>query len=201
MEEAARESRLHRPPPLLQDHPAPHQVRPLCRRHHRLHLGLHRPRRGAHLRLRPRHLGADFLRPEGHRRQPVPLRAGRRDAVQLRRLLRHGQGPVWPRQLRHDGQGHQPRAARSRSRAPARGSAPPCSRGITFLAVLPHLGVVLVAFSSDWYASVLPRNFNLHNFEIALGHDLTVPAIANSLKYRQPLHPHRPRARHRAWPT
>ncbi len=55
--------------------------------------------------------------------------------------------------------------------------------GITFLAVLPHLGVVLVAFSSDWYASVLPRNFNLHNFEIALGHDLTVPAIANSLKY------------------
>jgi iron(III) transport system permease protein len=55
--------------------------------------------------------------------------------------------------------------------------------GITFLAILPHLGVVLVAFSSDWYASVLPKNFNLHNFEIALGHDLTVPAIANSLKY------------------
>src|SRR4051812_9385229 len=55
--------------------------------------------------------------------------------------------------------------------------------GITFVAVLPHLGVVLVAFSSDWYGTVLPQNFNLHNFEIALGHDLTVPAIANSLKY------------------
>lgn len=55
--------------------------------------------------------------------------------------------------------------------------------GITFVAMLPHMGVVLVAFSSDWYASVLPKNFNLHNFEIALGHDLTVPAIANSLKY------------------
>jgi len=54
---------------------------------------------------------------------------------------------------------------------------------ITFIAVLPHLGVVLVAFSSDWYATVFPQNFNLHNFEIALGHDLTVPAIANSLKY------------------
>ncbi len=54
---------------------------------------------------------------------------------------------------------------------------------VTFIAILPHLGVVLVAFSSDWYATVLPRNFNLHNFEIALGHDLTVPAIANSLKY------------------
>jgi iron(III) transport system permease protein len=55
--------------------------------------------------------------------------------------------------------------------------------GITFIAVLPHLGVVLVAFSSDWYATVLPKHFNLHNFQIALGHDLTVPAIANSLKY------------------
>jgi iron(III) transport system permease protein len=54
---------------------------------------------------------------------------------------------------------------------------------ITFIAILPHLGVVLVALSSDWYATVLPHNFNLHNFQIALGHDLTVPAIANSLKY------------------
>jgi len=55
--------------------------------------------------------------------------------------------------------------------------------GVTFVAVLPHLGVVMVAFSNDWYASVLPRNLNLDNFRIALGHDLTVPAIANSLKY------------------
>ena len=54
---------------------------------------------------------------------------------------------------------------------------------VTFIAILPHLGVVLVAFSSDWYATVLPRHFNLHNFEMAFGHDLTVPAIANSLKY------------------
>ena len=55
--------------------------------------------------------------------------------------------------------------------------------GVTFLAVLPHIGVVLVAFSSDWYASVLPKNYTLENFRIALGHDLTVPAIANSLKF------------------
>ena len=54
---------------------------------------------------------------------------------------------------------------------------------VIFVAILPHLGVVLVAFSGDWYATVLPRNFTLHNFELALGHDLTVPAIANSLKY------------------
>lgn len=54
---------------------------------------------------------------------------------------------------------------------------------VTFIAVLPHLGVVLVAFSTDWYASVVPKHYTLENFRIALGHDLTVPAIANSLKF------------------
>ncbi len=55
--------------------------------------------------------------------------------------------------------------------------------GVTFLAILPHLGVVLVAFSDDWYGTFLPHSFTLENFNIALGHDLTVPAIANSLKF------------------
>lgn len=55
--------------------------------------------------------------------------------------------------------------------------------GVIFLAVLPHLGVILVAFSSDWYGTVLPQHYTLENFDIALGHDLTVPAIANSLKF------------------
>ncbi len=55
--------------------------------------------------------------------------------------------------------------------------------GVTLVAVLPHLGVILVAFSNDWYRTVLPTDFTLENFRIALGHDLTVPAIANSLKF------------------
>jgi iron(III) transport system permease protein len=55
--------------------------------------------------------------------------------------------------------------------------------GVTFLAVLPHLGVILVAFSNDWYGTVVPQNYTLGNFELALGHDLTVPAIANSLRF------------------
>jgi iron(III) transport system permease protein len=55
--------------------------------------------------------------------------------------------------------------------------------GVTAIAILPHFGVVLVAFSKDWYNSILPAAFTLENFEIALGHDLTVPAIANSLKF------------------
>lgn len=55
--------------------------------------------------------------------------------------------------------------------------------GVTLCAILPHVGVVLVAFSSDWYGSILPHHYTLENFRIALGHDLTVPAIANSLKF------------------
>jgi iron(III) transport system permease protein len=54
---------------------------------------------------------------------------------------------------------------------------------VTLLAVLPHIGVILVAFSKDWYASILPKQYTLENFRLALGHDLTVPAIANSLKF------------------
>ncbi len=55
--------------------------------------------------------------------------------------------------------------------------------GVTLVAVLPHLGVVLIASSREWYATVLPRGLTLDNYRAALGHELTVPAIANSLKY------------------
>lgn len=54
---------------------------------------------------------------------------------------------------------------------------------ITFLAVLPHIGVILVAFSKDWYATILPSGWTLSHFEAALGHNLTLPSIQNSLKY------------------
>lgn len=55
--------------------------------------------------------------------------------------------------------------------------------GVTFLAILPHFGVILVAFSQDWYDTILPTNFTLANFEAALGHNLTLPSIQNSIKY------------------
>jgi len=54
---------------------------------------------------------------------------------------------------------------------------------ITFVAVLPHIGVILVAFSDDWYNTIFPSSFTLQHFEAALGHNLTLPAIQNSLKY------------------
>jgi iron(III) transport system permease protein len=54
---------------------------------------------------------------------------------------------------------------------------------ITCLAILPHLGVVLVAFSGDWYGTILPDGWTLDHFRDALGHGLTLPSIQNSLKY------------------
>lgn len=55
--------------------------------------------------------------------------------------------------------------------------------GVTFLAVLPHLGVIFVAFSTDWYQTILPTGWTLEHFNEALGHNLTLPSIQNSLKY------------------
>jgi iron(III) transport system permease protein len=55
--------------------------------------------------------------------------------------------------------------------------------GVGFLAILPHLGVVLVAFSTDWYRTILPSGWTLAHFKSALGHALTLPSIQNSLKY------------------
>lgn len=55
--------------------------------------------------------------------------------------------------------------------------------GVTALALLPHLGVVLVSFAGDWYRTVLPTGWTLEHYQTALGHGLTVPSITNSLKY------------------
>ena len=55
--------------------------------------------------------------------------------------------------------------------------------GVTCIALLPHAGVVLVSFAGDWYHTVLPDSWTLIHYKNALGHDLTVPSIINSLKY------------------
>jgi iron(III) transport system permease protein len=55
--------------------------------------------------------------------------------------------------------------------------------GVTFLAVLPHLGVVLLSVSKDWYGTVIPHSLTLEHYRNALGHELTLSSIANSLKY------------------
>ena len=55
--------------------------------------------------------------------------------------------------------------------------------GVIALALLPHIGVVLLSVARDWYASVLPSEWTLAHYQAALGHDLTVPSILNSVKY------------------
>ncbi|WP_269537707.1 ABC transporter permease [Cerasicoccus fimbriatus] len=55
--------------------------------------------------------------------------------------------------------------------------------GVSFLALLPHLAVILISFSSDWYDTILPTGWTLHNYDLALSNGLTVPAIRNSLFY------------------
>jgi iron(III) transport system permease protein len=55
---------------------------------------------------------------------------------------------------------------------------------VTTLALMPHFGVVMTAFSTpgSWYRSVLPRSMTLHNFQQALGHPDAFASIVNSLK-------------------
>ena len=56
---------------------------------------------------------------------------------------------------------------------------------VAFLALLPHIGVVLTSFSvpGAWYRSVLPAAFTTANYQEALGHTMTLNAIRNSLVF------------------
>jgi iron(III) transport system permease protein len=51
------------------------------------------------------------------------------------------------------------------------------------LALLPHAGVVLLSFASDWYDAILPNGWTLAHYRDALGHSLTIPSIGNSVRY------------------
>lgn len=55
---------------------------------------------------------------------------------------------------------------------------------VAFLALVPHIGVVLSSFAVDgsWYRSVLPRAFTMGHYEQALGHPLAFGSILMSLK-------------------
>ncbi len=59
---------------------------------------------------------------------------------------------------------------------------------LTFVAILPHIGVVLTSFTDvgggeSWYRSVLPSAFTVHHYEQALSHPLAMGSIRNSLMY------------------
>jgi iron(III) transport system permease protein len=56
---------------------------------------------------------------------------------------------------------------------------------VTGFALLPHLGVVLTSFSApgSWYQSILPAGWTGDNYVEALGHDMTVGSIRNSILF------------------
>ncbi|MFN0131289.1 MAG: ABC transporter permease [Phycisphaerales bacterium] len=56
---------------------------------------------------------------------------------------------------------------------------------VSFLAVLPHLGVVLTSISAtgQWYDTILPSSFTADHYRQALGAADSFRAIVNSLKY------------------
>ena len=51
------------------------------------------------------------------------------------------------------------------------------------LAALPNASVVLLAFARDWYGTILPTGLTIDHVRAALGNDVVVPSIANSLRY------------------
>ncbi|MCH2139364.1 MAG: ABC transporter permease subunit, partial [Phycisphaerales bacterium] len=57
--------------------------------------------------------------------------------------------------------------------------------GISLLAVLPHISVVLAAISPPgaWYDTVLPASFTMENFDTALTHPMAAGSVRNSLFY------------------
>ena len=56
---------------------------------------------------------------------------------------------------------------------------------VIILALLPHFGVILTSFSGvgSWYESALPRVFTAEHYLNGLSHELTIPAIRNSITF------------------
>ena len=53
----------------------------------------------------------------------------------------------------------------------------------TMVAVLPHITLILTAFSESWYRTVLPLHYSLAHFRNALSDHLVAPSIVNSIRY------------------
>lgn len=54
---------------------------------------------------------------------------------------------------------------------------------VTLVAILPHLGVILLSVAGDWYQTILPTGLTGQHYLDALGHPLTLSSIGNSLRY------------------
>jgi iron(III) transport system permease protein len=55
--------------------------------------------------------------------------------------------------------------------------------GVTIVALMPHVAVILTSFAGDWYNSIFPNVLTLDNYKITLGHPFTITSIQNSVIY------------------
>ncbi|MFQ5850376.1 MAG: ABC transporter permease [Candidatus Binatia bacterium] len=53
--------------------------------------------------------------------------------------------------------------------------------GISVVALLPHMGVILTSLTDRWFLSVLPSEYTLRFYRDVFNHDLTLLSIRNSL--------------------
>ena len=54
---------------------------------------------------------------------------------------------------------------------------------VIFVAVLPHISVVLLSITQKWSGTILPEVYTLDHFREISSHELTLPSIKNSLIY------------------
>ena len=58
--------------------------------------------------------------------------------------------------------------------------------GLTFMALLPHISVILMSLTpgqSEWNQMVLPKSYTFEHYSETFTHSDTLPSILNSLKY------------------
>lgn len=58
--------------------------------------------------------------------------------------------------------------------------------GLTFIALLPHISVILYSLTPDvgkWNMTVLPQSYTFEHYREVFTHSVTLPSILNSLKY------------------
>ena len=56
---------------------------------------------------------------------------------------------------------------------------------VSMIALAPHVGVILISMTppGDWYRTLLPSTFSAVNYTTALGHEMTLSSIRNSIGF------------------
>lgn len=52
---------------------------------------------------------------------------------------------------------------------------------VLLIACLPHAAVILTSIKEKWFLTVLPESYTWTHYKAALGHEVTLPSIANSI--------------------